>query len=88
MISSPLLSRTTTNYSAKDVESSRKVEYFVNGEEIAMYDSVEDAYAQADYYLEHDDIRCNIARRGLEKVSREFSYRDRVNDMLRISGLS
>jgi len=63
-------------------------EYFVNGEEIAMYDSVEDAYAQADYYLAHDDIRCDIARRGLEKVSREFSYRDRVNDMLRISGLS
>lgn len=62
-------------------------EYFVNGEEIAMYDSIEDAYIQTDYYLSHDDIRQAIAMRGLEKVRKSFSYKDRIASMLNKAGL-
>ncbi len=63
-------------------------ECFVNGEDIAMYDSIEDAYAQADYYLKHEDILREIAKRGQNKVRNEFSYRERIAYMLGVAGLS
>lgn len=63
-------------------------EYFENGVELALYSSLEDAVAQAAYYLSHDDIRTQIAQKGLQKITEQFSYTDRLKEMFRICGLS
>ena len=59
-------------------------ECFINGEEMVMYESIEDMYAKASYYIANPEIRMEIAHRGHEKVSREYRYEDRVDEMLNI----
>lgn len=49
-------------------------EFFEDGREMVMYESVEDAVAKADFYLKNDELRMEIASRGHQKVSEEFSY--------------
>ncbi|MBQ7587383.1 MAG: glycosyltransferase [Lachnospiraceae bacterium] len=56
-------------------------ECFVDGEEAVMYESIEDMYAKASFYLANPEIRMEIARRGHEKVSREYRYEDRIDEM-------
>ena len=48
-------------------------EEFVSGEDLVMYDSLEDAAEKVEYYLNHDDERARIARNGHEKV-KKFDY--------------
>ncbi len=60
---------------------------FVNGEELVMYESIEDMYQKVDYYLKHEDERLEIAKRGCERVEKYFGYRDRVEKMLEAAGL-
>lgn len=62
-------------------------EHFVDGEEVVMYTSLEDAVTKCEYYLEHEDERKEIAKRGYEKVKRQFGYEDRIRRMLEISGI-
>ena len=50
-------------------------EYFEDGVEFASFNSAEEAYEKATFYLKNDDIRENIASRGREKVARDFSYK-------------
>ena len=57
-------------------------EYFIDGQECVMYSSLEDAIAKADYYLENEDIRKQIAAAGFEKIKREFRYEDRIEALL------
>lgn len=61
-------------------------EYFENGRECVMYGSIEEAIELADYYLERDSERENIARAGLIKIERDFKYEDRIKAILEISG--
>ena len=63
-------------------------EYFINGKEVVMYKSMEEAVEKADYYLKHEDERIKIAISGYEKVKRDFNYVKRVKEMFRIAGLS
>ena len=56
------------------------VENFEPGVECVVYDSLEDAYAKATYYLTHEDERKEIARRGKEKA-RQFSYEIQLKKM-------
>jgi len=49
-------------------------EYFEIGNEIVVYDSIEDCLDKIGYYLAHDNEREKIAEKGCEKVRREFSY--------------
>lgn len=56
-------------------------ECFVDGEEAVMYESIEDMYAKASFYLANPEIRMEIAHRGHEKVSREYRYEDRIDEM-------
>lgn len=49
-------------------------DYFEDGTEVVMYESVEDAYEKCKYYLEHEKERKAIAISGYRKVSEEFSY--------------
>lgn len=45
-------------------------ENFVDGKELVMYESVEDAVSKADYYLKHEEERNEIAKAGRKAVER------------------
>ncbi len=60
-------------------------EYFQDGEDAILYESIEDALVKADYYLRHDDLRQAIAQNGYQKVITHFSYPDRLTQMLKIA---
>lgn len=49
-------------------------EYFENFKDVVLYDSIEDAFEKADYYLKHEDERIQIAKNGYENVKNNFSY--------------
>ncbi|MCH5266665.1 MAG: glycosyltransferase [Lachnospiraceae bacterium] len=48
-------------------------ENFIDGRDLVMYDSVEDAVEKAMYYLQHEEERCQIAENGRKAVEK-FSY--------------
>ena len=56
--------------------------YFENGRELVLYDSIEDAVAKADFYLKHEDLRDKIRTAGTEKVRKDFTYRDRILEII------
>ena len=62
-------------------------EFFENGEEAVMYDSVQDAVEKCDYYIRHDDERRRIARNGYIKVKNEFNYEKQLRKMFELAGL-
>lgn len=70
-----------TNYQSEIAEN------FVDGEEVVMYTSLEDAVEKCAYYLEHEKEREQIARNGYQKVCGQFSYENRMMFMLRAAGL-
>ena len=59
-------------------------EQFEDGEEMVLYESVEDAFAKAKFYLEHENVRQEIARRGQQKVFEEYALQERFEEMLRL----
>ena len=62
-------------------------ENFEQEKEIVLYESIEDAYAKADFYLKHSDIREEIARNGYEKAREQFSYRKQLATLFQTAGL-
>ena len=62
-------------------------ENFIDGEEMVMYDSIEDLYAKAAFYLKNPEIRREIAIRGHERVALEYGYEDRLDKMFDISDI-
>lgn len=62
-------------------------ENFIDGEEMVMYDSIEDLYAKAAFYLKNPEIRREIAIRGYERVALEYGYEDRFDKMFSISNI-
>lgn len=58
-------------------------EYFVNGEELLLYSSIEELVALADFYLKHDDARKQIAKRGQEKIEKEFNFERALGAILK-----
>lgn len=62
-------------------------ECFENEHDVIMYDSMEDAFVKADFYLKHDNLREQIAVNGYKKVCRDFAYPDRIKRMLKIANL-
>ncbi len=62
-------------------------EWFVDGQEVVMYTSLEDAYAKCEYYLEHEEEREQIARNGRQKVQQLFGYEVRIREMFTLAGL-
>lgn len=62
-------------------------EFFINGEEIVLYESVEDAIEKAEFYLKHDDLRRKIAANGHIKVVTEFNYKNQFAKIFEIAGL-
>lgn len=59
-------------------------EHFENGKECVLYTGLEEAMYYADYYLKHDDERERIAMAGYEKVKRDFTYKERIKEMLEV----
>ena len=70
-----------TNYQPELAEN------FVDGEEVVMYDSIEDMYEKARFYLGNEEIRKEIAIRGNIKVKQYFSYKDRLSELLKFSDI-
>ena len=62
-------------------------ERFADGEEMVLYESVEDAFEKTGWYLEHEDIRQEIAKRGQEKVFAEYAMQERFEEILGLAGL-
>ena len=60
-------------------------ESFIDGEEMVMYESIEDMYAKASYYNANPELRTEIAGRGHERVAGEYSYDSRIDAMLAVS---
>lgn len=57
-------------------------EYFKVGEECEVYESLEDLYAKAEFYLNHDQLRRQIAQNGWERIRRDFTFESRLREML------
>lgn len=61
---------------------SELLDYFIPGEDFDYFESPEDMIRKIDYYLEHDDIRKQIAVNGLEKIKKNHTFCDRVKEMI------
>lgn len=57
-------------------------EYFVEGEEVVLAYTRDDLLQKCAYYLEHEEERVEIARRGQAKVWQDFDYRKVLNRIL------
>lgn len=63
-------------------------ELYIDGEEMVMYDSYEDAVAKANYYLQHEDIRKKIAAGGQKKTLESHDLNQIFKHIIKIAGLS
>ena len=59
-------------------------EYLRPGEACIMYESIEDMYEKASYYLAHDTERMQIASCGREMIEQEFTFESRIREMFSI----
>ena len=66
-----------TNYQAE------LPEYFEIGKDLEAYSSMEELVDKCTFYLEHDDLRSEIARNGYEKVKQHHTYSHRIAEILR-----
>ncbi len=57
-------------------------ELFNVGEELVVYTDIEDLYEKAAYYLTHEDERLQIAHSGYMRVKRDFTFDERLRQML------
>ena len=57
-------------------------ELFNVGEELIVYDDIQDLYEKAAYYLEHEDERLKIAQNGYDRVKNDFTFDNRLSKML------
>ncbi|MCP4661485.1 MAG: glycosyltransferase [bacterium] len=62
-------------------------DYFSPGEEIVLFDDVDQLVDRARYYLRHEDERARIARAGHARCLREHTYVHRFNEIFRKMGL-
>lgn len=56
-------------------------EYFVPNEECVLYESIEDMFIKAQYYLRHEEERRRIAENGFWRVKRDFTFTERIKRM-------
>jgi len=63
-------------------------EMFIDGGEVVMYESIEDAFDKVKYYLEHEAERKEISINGRRKVSELFSYEKQMKTIFTIAGLA
>ena len=66
---------------------SELVEFFNYGEDLVVYESIEDAYEKCKFYLEHEELRKQIAGNGQNRVFTEYNMTDRIRLMLEVAGV-
>lgn len=59
-------------------------ELFEDGKEIVIYHNLNDLLDKIKYYLEHENERIEISKRGKEKVLKFHTYHHRVEEVIRI----
>ena len=59
-------------------------EFFVPGEDYDYYTSFEEAIEKTQYYLDHDNIRREIAHNAFEKVAELYNYPRRLYELFNI----
>lgn len=59
-------------------------DFFVPGEDMVMYESIDDLSHKCNYYLTHESERADIARRGYEKIAEHHTYDVRFKEMFDI----
>ena len=62
-------------------------ENFENEKEIILYESIEDAYAKADFFLKHPEQRKTIAINGCQKAREQFHYKKQLATLFKTAGL-
>lgn len=62
-------------------------EYFNLGEDLIVYQSLEELVDLVGYYLHHEEERKQIARNGLERVRQDFQFEERIKSMFLKSGI-
>lgn len=60
-------------------------ELYENEREMVVYESMEDAIDKISFYLEHDNIREEIANRGRKKTLEQHSLQSRLEEIFRIA---
>ena len=60
-------------------------EYFEDGREVVLFGREEDLLDKIGYYLEHDELRREIAYNGWKKVQEQFGYEYAVTQILKIA---
>jgi spore maturation protein CgeB len=66
----------------------RLEDYFVEGEEIALFDAEDDLIPQIRHWLEHPDERAAVAEAGYRRVLAEHTYDHRFEEIFRVAGLA
>lgn len=59
--------------------------YFEIGIDLDIYESIDDLQDKISYYLEHPELRQEIAKNGQEKVRQNFQYTTALSQILSIS---
>lgn len=57
-------------------------ECFTDGQECVLYESLEDLYEKCSFYYSHESVREKIACAGFEKVKTEFTFENRLKQIL------
>ncbi len=60
-------------------------EYFSSGEDLVIYESMDDLEDKVGYYLAHEDERRKIAETGFKTVCQYHNYRERILNMLEVA---
>ena len=55
---------------------------FEDGHEYVCYESKDDLLKKIDYLLSHEDERAEIARNGYNRLVKDHTYDNRINEML------
>lgn len=56
-------------------------EYFRLGEDLVVYESLEDLVCKTDFYLGHESERLRIAENGKRRMEESFRFEDRIREM-------
>lgn len=62
-------------------------EAYTDGVDLALYDSIPDAIEKAAFYLEHDDIRRQIAQSGQQKTLQEHDLQNTLQEIFRVAAI-
>lgn len=60
-------------------------ELFVPGEDLIIYESLEDLAEKCSYYLSHESERIEIAHNGFQKAASQHTYHIRLEQMLKLA---